>query len=459
MQATAHWQRRLEELLGGVKAPGAVFALAHGDETIECAAGIANLDTAAAVTTDTLFPVASISKVYTATLVMQLVDEGAVDLDEPVRSHLPGFRVADADTTARLTARHLLTHTSGLDGDKEDTFGRGDDALERYVASCATLGQIHPLGATFSYCNSGFNILGRLVEVLRDKTFDAALRDHLFDPLGLERTGTLPEELIWRPLAAGHLVEDDEPQVFHKWESHRDHVPAGGVVTTARDLLTFARMHMAGGLAPNGTRVLSERSAAAMLEPQVEVPDPSYGSTHWGLGWELLRPPTGPAVAGHGGDHLAHHSRLQICPELGFAAALMINGDGEERVGDPLFREAFGELGIDLPAPISPPDEAPDVDLERVAGEYQTIAVRVSLRPAGDRLEGKIRVIDEALAAQMPESQREHELTFLPVSATQFVARSDEDEPWMSAIFYESDGDRYMHMGFRALRERDAQAA
>src|SRR5215208_5651132 len=179
------WQERLDDLLAKVKAPGAVFALMHGDDVIECPAGTANLDTGAAVTADTLFPVASIAKAYTATLAMQLVDDGALDLDEPLRRHLPGFRVADPDATARLTPRHLLTHTSGLDGDKEDTFGRGEDALERYVASCSTLGQIHPLGATFSYCNSGFNILGRLIEVLREKSFDAALRDHLLVPLGL----------------------------------------------------------------------------------------------------------------------------------------------------------------------------------------------------------------------------------------------------------------------------------
>lgn len=459
MHATAHWQRRLEELLGDVKAPGALFALAHGDETIECPAGLANLDTALPVTTDTLFPIASISKVYTATLVMQLVDEGAIDLDEPVRSYLPDFSVADPDTTAGLTARHLLTHTSGLDGDKEDSFGRGDNALERYVASCATLGQIHPLGATFSYCNSGFNILGRLVEVLREKTFDAALRDHLFAPLGLERTGTLPEDVIWFRVAAGHIVEDDKPQVFYNWESHRDHAPAGGVVTTTQDLLTFARMHLDGGLAPDGTRVLSADSAAAMVEPQIEVPDPSYGSSHWGLGWDLLRQSSAPAIAGHGGDNIGHHSRLLLCHEHKFAAALVINGDGDQRVGDPLFREAFGERGIELPAPIAPPAQPPHVDLDSVAGDYQTIAVRVSLRPSGDRLQAKIRVIDEALAAELPESQREHDLTFVPVSQRQFVTRTDEDEPWMSAIFYESDGDRYMHMGFRALRERDPHAA
>src|SRR5215217_1735086 len=107
----ARWQPRLEALLEGVGGPGALFAIMQGDEVVQCTAGVANLETGAPITTDTLFHVASISKVYTATLVMQLVDEGKLDLDAPIRTYLPDFRVADADATARVTARHLLSHT------------------------------------------------------------------------------------------------------------------------------------------------------------------------------------------------------------------------------------------------------------------------------------------------------------------------------------------------------------
>src|SRR5919202_5147919 len=118
---TARWQPRLEELLDKVPGPGALFAIMQGDEVVQCTAGVANLETGEPVGTDTLFHVASISKVYTATLVMQLVDEGKLDLDTPIRTYLPDFRVADDDATERVTARHLLSHTSGIDGDKEDS--------------------------------------------------------------------------------------------------------------------------------------------------------------------------------------------------------------------------------------------------------------------------------------------------------------------------------------------------
>ncbi len=120
-----------------------------------------------------MFQIGSQGKMWTATVLMQLVDDGLVDVDQPVRTYLPGFAVADPEVSSAVTLRHLLSHTSGIDGDNFADFGRGDDCLERYVESCATLGQTHPLGATMSYCNTGFSILGRIIEVVTGKVWDA----------------------------------------------------------------------------------------------------------------------------------------------------------------------------------------------------------------------------------------------------------------------------------------------
>lgn len=447
------WQRRLDELLAGVRAPGAVFALMLGGEQVVCASGVASLDTGAPMTTDTVFPIASTTKVYTATLAMQLVDEGLLDLDAPIRTYMPDFRVADPEVSERVTVRHLLSHTSGIDGDKEDSFGRGDDALERYVDSCATLGQAVPLGATFSYCNSGLNIVGRLVEVLRETTWNRAIRERILEPIGAERSGTLPEDVIWFPLAAPHQTGDDKrPHVAHVWELDRSMGPCGGVLTSVEDLLRFVRMHLDGG-AVEGGRVLWAESAAAMLEAQVEVPDPSYGATHWGLGWELLHQPGAPLLCGHGGDLFGHHTRLTICPEARCAVALLVNGDGADRISDPMFREALAEIGVGLPEAPAPPPTPPAVDLARFAGTYETVAVRATFVPDDDRLVGTFRVLDDRIAEMLPESQREQRLDFVPAGGSRFLMRQEDTDPWTSALFYESDGRRYLHMGLRAMRE------
>ena len=184
---------------------GASLALAVGDETALAATGVLNTRTGTPVTVDSVFQIGSITKVWTATLVMQLVDEGLVDLDAPLRTYLPDFRILDEDITAGVTARHLLNHTSGIGGDFFPDTGRGDDCVARYVAEMADQPASHPLGATMSYCNAGFVVLGRLVEVVRGQSWDTVLRERLFAPLGLTGAGTLPEEALLWGAAVGHF--------------------------------------------------------------------------------------------------------------------------------------------------------------------------------------------------------------------------------------------------------------
>lgn len=127
--------------------PGAVLAVLHDDEIHEWSTGVTSLSTGVEVTPEAIFQIGSITKVWTATLVMQLVDEGGVELDAPVRTYLPELRFADPVATERTTLRHLLTHTSGVDGDVFEDFGRGDDAVARYVEACAGATSVLPPGA------------------------------------------------------------------------------------------------------------------------------------------------------------------------------------------------------------------------------------------------------------------------------------------------------------------------
>ena len=137
------WQERLALLADKHGVPGASLAILEGDQVAEAAYGVLNIRSGVEATTDSLFQIGSITKAWTATLVMQLVDEGLLDLDEPVVTYLPEFKVADADVTRTVTTRHLLAHTSGIDGDLFLDTGRGDDAVSKYVEACATLDK-HP---------------------------------------------------------------------------------------------------------------------------------------------------------------------------------------------------------------------------------------------------------------------------------------------------------------------------
>src|SRR5437773_14756 len=179
------FQKRLDDLIAEHKVPGASLGIVLGDESLELASGVVNLNTGVETTTDTLFQIGSITKVYTATLVMQLVDEGLVSLDAPVRTYLPELKLPDEADAQAITVRHLLTHTSGIEGDHFVNTGRGDDCLERFVETCATLPQVFAPGRMFSYCNAGFVLLGRVVEKLRGETFDEVLKTKLLEPLGV----------------------------------------------------------------------------------------------------------------------------------------------------------------------------------------------------------------------------------------------------------------------------------
>src|SRR2546423_8896059 len=178
------FQARLDQLIEEHKVPGASLAIAQGDEVLELASGVVNVNTGVETTTDTLFQIGSITKVYTATMVMQLVDEGKVDLDEPVATYVPELVLGDADAARIITVRQLLAHTSGIDGDLFEDFGRGDDCVERYVASFGTLAQMAAPGSFFSYCNSGFVLARRLIEKIDGVGYDQALKTRVLEPIG-----------------------------------------------------------------------------------------------------------------------------------------------------------------------------------------------------------------------------------------------------------------------------------
>ena len=254
------------------------------------------------------------SKVWTATLAMQLVDEGKLDLDAPVAEVLPELRLADAEVAKTVTMRHLLTHTSGIDGDVFTDTGRGDDCVEKYVALLAEQKQNHPLGATWSYCNAGFVLAGRVIEKLTGLTWDAALRQQICAPLGLRHTVTLPEEALLFRTAAGHVDVTGDPVLAPVWQLPRSLGPAGLICSTPADVLAFARMHLTGGLAADGTRVLSAASAAAMTELQADLPDKYSLGDSWGIGW-IRFGWDGQRLVGHDGNTIGQAAFLRVLPD------------------------------------------------------------------------------------------------------------------------------------------------
>src|SRR5690242_17963657 len=196
---------RLPALLVEFNVPGTAVAVRAGGQVIDVAAGVLSKATGVEATVDSVFQVGSITKVWTTTLLMQLVDEDELDLDAPVRRYIPDFALADEAAAAAITVRQLMCHTAGFEGDLFTDTGRGDDCVEKYVRTLADTTQLFPPGEMFSYNNAGFCVLGRIVEVLRGKPFDACMREHLFTPLGLTHAANGADEAIMYRAALGHI--------------------------------------------------------------------------------------------------------------------------------------------------------------------------------------------------------------------------------------------------------------
>jgi CubicO group peptidase (beta-lactamase class C family) len=439
------WQARLDELAAEHRVPAASLAVLHDGAVHEAATGILNVETGVAATTESVFQVGSITKVYTTTLVMQLADEGRIDLDDRVVELLPELRLADEERLREVTVRHLLSHSSGIQGDHFEDTGRGDDTLERYVESCAGLGFSHPVGATMSYCNTGFVIAGRLVERMFGGTWDEALRERVLEPLGLTRTVTLPEEAMRYRVAYGHESDDGEPpHLAPVWGLPRSLGPAGAVCATAADTLAFARAHLEGGAG-----VLSKEAAAAMQSPQIRIPDPWTLGSHWAIGW-ILFDWQGRRVYGHDGHTIGQSATLRVVPDAGVVVALLANGGN---VGD-LYRDLYGELlgelcDLRMPPPLEPPSEPPRVNGASLTGRYERVGVRIELE-AGDGGSLAARLTTTGPLAELEDDPVE-EVTLVPVDEHLYVIRFGDERTWTPAVFYElADGGSYLHMGMRA---------
>lgn len=446
--------QRLPELIAQHDVPGAAVAVLAGGEVIDGAAGILSKATGVEATPDSVFQIGSITKVWTATLVMQLVDEGKLDLEAPVRRYLPEFRLADEDAAAAITVRQLLNHTAGFEGDIFTDTGKGDDCVEKYVGTLADVPQLFPPGEQFSYNNAGFCVLGRIVEVLREKTYDECLREHLFTPLGLTHAANGPWEAIMYRAAIGHIQPDPDGELLPApiYALARSNAPAGSMLAMRpRDLIAFAQMHLNDGAAADGTQVLSPGSVKAMQERQVELPKLALMGDAWALGWELMDTAAGTLI-GHDGGTIGQNAFLRIVPERGVAVALVTNG------GDTisLYLDVVGHLlrelaGVEVPPLPVPPSEPARIDASRYVGTYSNQIADLTVSQDDD---GRIWMeqVPKGLFAEL--GGQVERIEFVDFGGGRLIPLKGEKGLHMPHAFLGDDGSGralYLHMG-RAVR-------
>jgi CubicO group peptidase (beta-lactamase class C family) len=329
--------------------PGAAVAVLTGDGTdvrVVCE-GVTSVDHPLPITPTTLFQIGSISKTFVATAAMALVADGRLDLDEPVLTYVDDLRLSSDELTEGVTTRHLLTHTTGWVGDYFADTGEGDDALARFVAKLAKAPQLTPLGATYSYNNSAFNLASHVVARVHGTSYEKAVKDLVLRPLDLGQTCFTAEEAITRRTAIGH--RDGKAQ---RWRRPRAHHGAGGVLSCVDDLVAYARFHLAAATEEIAAMQVPQRAAGSLCD---EV----------GLSW-MIDHHAGVTLVHHGGTTNGYQADLRLAPERGLAWVMLTNAEHHHQL-DRAIRECL--LG---PDPLEP--HAPTADaLDEYAGHYESV--------------------------------------------------------------------------------------
>jgi CubicO group peptidase (beta-lactamase class C family) len=314
--------------------PGlALGVLSNGTVTVR-GLGVTNLDDPLPVTAHTVFPIASISKTFASTAMLRLVEQGKVDLRAPVRTYLPEFRVRDENVSREVSVWHLLTHAGGWEGQVSGP-ERGEDTLRNFVASITDLVQVAPPEAAWSYNNAGFSIAGRVIEAVTGTSINRAMRELVFQPLGLEHAGTTAGDFITHRFAAGHSTRGNTAALIRPF-SPATSVTAGGIGLCITDLMAYARFHLGDGTS-RSERVLRRESLEQLRTPQLGK---QSTDDEIGIGWHL-RTMGGVRTASHGGTLSGHILLLEIVPERNFAIAILTNANSGWRVIQEVEREAL----------------------------------------------------------------------------------------------------------------------
>jgi CubicO group peptidase (beta-lactamase class C family) len=378
----SHLREQAAAFCGASTVPGYLAGVYHaGDQTV-VSHGLANVATGTPMRDDTGFLIGSITKVLTATLLLQQFERGVVDLDERVVRYLPDFRLTTPGAAEEIRVRHLLNHTNGIDADLYFPDARGPAALQAFVDGLGQhCGALFGAGEFVSYSNGGMIVAGRLLEVVTGRSYHELLERNAFAPIGMADSSTSAEKAILRSTAVGHFADGRRTDMFMLPETW---APAGATpIGTIRDLLALGRTHLARGLAPSGKRVLSTESATRMQTPTIDMGTPNVSPL--GLGWPLV--PFGKVTAlALSGASPGGVAVLVVVPEHDFVFCAFGNQPRALALHDQLLLWLLRQhLNVEVPDFV--PDLAPLDDLGCYVGTYRSNQLRVDVRVVDDQLE------------------------------------------------------------------------
>lgn len=323
------------EALAFWEIPGASVAIVRDDEIVSCAGyGTRDLRTGEAVTADTLFAIASITKSFTTCALAMLVGEGKLQWDDPVRKHLEWFRLSDPLADANVTVRDLLTHRTGLSR-HDMLWYKSPWTREEIVRKCGLVALTKPFRSHYQYNNNMFVAAGLVIQAVTGKPWEDVIHERIFAPLGMASancTSTLAVRA--EDHATPHRKRGDEPLAPIPWLVFDSEGPGGTINAGAREMAAWLRLQLGNGVI-SGRRLVAEEHLLETRTPQMAIrAEPAdravmelteTGQQTYGMGWTLWDY-RGHGVHSHGGAIDGFRSTLALVPRRNIGVVTLVNG-------------------------------------------------------------------------------------------------------------------------------------
>jgi CubicO group peptidase (beta-lactamase class C family) len=337
--------------------PGVALGVVHGSEIVHMRGyGVAD-STGRPVTPQTPFLIGSNTKGFTALAIMQLVEQGRIDLNAPVQGYLPWFRLADAEASDRITVQQLLNHTSGIPSSAlYSSWAAPELTLQEYGRQLASVHTNRPVGSSFQYANANYNLAGLIVEAVSGQPYAEYVEQHIFAPLEMTRSAATPQRQQQLGLADGYNWWFGlGPFPAHERFSQAN-LPAGFLASTAEDMSHYLLAQVNGGRY-GATRILSPEGIARMhtAGPNTEAIGAAGGRGRGaGLGWATAEINGRPFVT-HTGETFGFKSVQLLDHQNGWGVVLLTNASNQLPSGDEPYRTLYSGIlsrleGLELPS-------------------------------------------------------------------------------------------------------------
>jgi CubicO group peptidase (beta-lactamase class C family) len=310
-------------VINGFGVAGLAIGVVKGEQVYARGFGAKNIETQEPVTASSLFHLASISKTFVATAVVQLAEQGKLELDAPLTDYLPDFALAD-ERYQQITVRQLLNHTAGMPDTDDYGWDRpeyDDQSLERYVRSLANENLIAAPGERFAYSNIGYEVLGLLIARASGMTFEDYIKHHLLRPLGMNSSTFLKTEVPPEHATAPHILLPPTV-VSPEYPYNRAHAPSSTLHSSAEELSFWAMMNLNRG-AFRDQCVLQPTSFEQLWHPY-QPTGPKYPDEFVGLSW-FMDTYRGRRRIRHDGVDTGFQSDLILLPDQAIAIIALAN--------------------------------------------------------------------------------------------------------------------------------------